>query len=76
MGIILKWGTVYIGQGGTSTVTFSPAFPSVCVYAGSNGTIYDGSVSNNIALVARTNTYIKLYAGTKAQTVAWFAIGY
>lgn len=77
-GLIINWGAIALGAGGTGSVTFALGFPSAVVsiavqQVGTRG----GAAEANTSVTALSTTGATIYSGaTNSETFYYIALGY
>lgn len=77
-GLIIQWGTYFVGANTSVSATFPIAFPNACLFATTSGGRVDTAAQDNNPFVSGANQYAAtIYASTDVSTSGgWIAIGY
>lgn len=77
-GLIIQWGTYFVGANTSVSATFPIAFPNACLFATTSGGRVDTAAQDNNPFVSGVSQYsATIYASTDVSTSGgWIAIGY
>lgn len=74
-GFTIQWGSSYLTQDQSKTITFPIAFPNACYAVIPNTSISDNYWTNGVATSSISNTSFYLMLRGSAQDIKWIAVG-